>query len=146
MQQILGWILLVFPGILYLGQIISSIDFSLAQKLGLQEAPEMTDPLLQRAERYAAYWDLVSMVWLPVAGFLMIIDHSLWPLVGFFGAAVYLDAAGREAVKMLSFKHEGIRIGPETQHRLFFSTYLIMAVLGMVVIAFSMGRLLNGGM
>ena len=143
MQQVLGWIILILPGILIAGQIISSIDFSLAQKLGLQEAPEMTDPLLQRAERYTAYWDLLTLVWLPIAGALMIVDHPLWPLIGLVGAAIYLDAAGREAAKILSFKHEGIRVGPPRQSRIFFSTYFIMAARGVIVIALSVGHLLN---
>ena len=146
MQQILGWILVIFPGILLVGQVISSINFSLAQKLGLQEAPEETDKLLQRAEKYTAYWDVVTLVWLPVSGVLMIMHHNLWPLAGLFGAAIYLDAAGREAAKILSFKHEGIRIGPKRQHRIFFATYIIMAVLGLVVIAFSVGELLNANL
>ena len=137
MQQILGWILIIFPGILFLGQLISSLNFSLAQKLGLQENPAETDLLLQRAERYTAYWDLVTLCWLPVAGVLMVLNVSVWPIVSFFGATIYLDASGREAAKFLSFKHEGIRIGPPRQQRFFFATYIIMAILAIVVIAYS---------
>ncbi|MEW8430786.1 MAG: hypothetical protein AB2615_13770, partial [Candidatus Thiodiazotropha sp.] len=70
MQVILGWLLIVFPGILYIGQVISSVDFPLAQRLGLQENPHAADPLLQRAERYTAYWDLLTLVWLPLSGIL----------------------------------------------------------------------------
>lgn len=64
-QQLIGWFLIIFPGILFLGQIISSVNFALAQRLGLQENPGETDLLLQRAEKYVAYWDLVTMGWLP---------------------------------------------------------------------------------
>lgn len=138
MQIVLGWILIIFPGILLVGQLISSVNFSLAQKLGLQENPEEADPLLQRAERYVAYWDLVTLVWLPLAGVLMVLDHPAWPLVALFGGAIYIDTAGREAAKNLSFKHEGFRIGPPKQQKFFFATYIMMAVLGIVVVAYSL--------
>ena len=143
MQLFLGWLLIIFPGILYVGQLISSVNFTLAQKLGLQEDPDEADLLLQRAEKYTAYWDLVTLVWLPLSGVLMVINNSSWPLFAFFGGAIYLDTAGREAAKILSFKHEGIRIGSPKQHRLFFSTYLIMAVLAIVVVVYSIGEICN---
>ena len=110
-QLFLGWVLIIFPGIIFVGQIISSVNFSLAQKLGLQEDPDEAAPLLQRAEKYTAYWDLVTLGWLPISGVLMVINCSVWPLVALFGGAIYLDTAGREAAKVLSFKHEGVRIG-----------------------------------
>jgi hypothetical protein len=141
MQSILGWIVIVFPGILYVGQLISSVNFELAQKLGLQENPNEADQLLQRAERYTAYWDLVTLVWLPIAGVLMLTDHSAWPLFALFGSAIYLDTAGREAAKILSFKHENIRIGSPKQRKLFFSTYIMMALLAMFVLIYSVGKI-----
>lgn len=143
MQSVLGWILIIFPGILFVGQVISSVNFPLAQRLGLQENPDHTDQLVQRAERYVAYWDLVTMIWMPLAGVLMVADSSWWPWVGFFAAAIYLDTSGREAAKWLSLKHEGLRMGPEKQHRFFFATYIIMAVLGLVILAYSTADLLG---
>ena len=143
MQVLLGWFLIIFPGILLVGQIISSINFTLAQKLGLQEDPDETDPLLQRAERYTAYWDLITLVWLPLSGVLMVLNNPAWPLVAFFGGTIYVDAAGREVVKILSFKHEGIRIGSPKQHRVFFATYIVMALFGIVVVTYSLGSLSN---
>jgi hypothetical protein len=143
MQLFLGWLLVVFPGLLYVGQIISSISFPFAQKLGLQESPDQADSLLQRAERYTAFWDLLTLCWLPLSGILMIVDHSAWPLFAVIGGAIYLDAAGREAAKILSFKHEGIRVGEPGQHRIFFSIYLIMAALGFVVVIYSIAQVCN---
>ena len=144
MQLILGWIILIFPGILLLGQIISSINFPLAQQLGLQENPDKTDPLLQRAERYTAYWDLLTLVWMPIAGVLMIINHPLWPMMALIGGAIYFDAAGREAAKNLSFKHGGLKVGSPKQHRLFFATYIVMAILGVIVVMYSLEKLYTG--
>lgn len=144
MQLLLGWLLIIFPGILYVGQLISSVNFPLAQKWGLQEDPEEADLLLQRAEKYTAYWDLVTLVWMPLSGVLMVINSSAWPLFALFGGAIYLDTAGREAAKILCFKHEGLRIGTPKQRRFFFSTYLIMAVLGFVVVVYSAGEIWSG--
>jgi len=120
MQEITGWILIIFGGSLYLAQIISSINFSLAQKLGLQEKSETSDPLLLRSERYTAYWNLLTLIWLPVAGYLMIINHYLWPILLLTGGAIYLDTAGREAVKSLSFRHEDVELVPLMNNGYFF--------------------------
>lgn len=141
MEIILGWIMIIFPGILVVGQAISSINFSLAQRLGLQENPEHTDLLVQTAERYAAYWDLITLTWMPLSGLLIVVDNSYWPIVSLIAGAIYFDTSGREAAKMLSFKHQGVRIGPPTQHKFFFSTYFMMATLGIIVIITSLAEL-----
>ncbi|MBT2970787.1 MAG: hypothetical protein B6D72_05705 [gamma proteobacterium symbiont of Ctena orbiculata] len=141
MQTILGWLLIIFPGILYTGQVVSSVNFPLAQRIGLQEDPDDADPLLQRVERYTAYWDLLTLVWLPVSGILMVVDHAAWPLFALAGGAIYLDAAGREAVKILSFKHENIRLGSPVQQRFFFSTYLVMALLAIATLSYAISAL-----
>jgi len=141
MQLFIGWLLIVFPGILFVGQIISSVNFPLAQKLGLQEDPDEADPLLQRAELYAAYWDLVTLGWMPVSGVLMVINNSAWPILALFSGAIYLDCAGREAAKILSFKHEGIQTGKSMQQRIFFSTYFIMGFLAIITIVYALSEL-----
>lgn len=141
MQEVIGWGLLISGGALYLAQVISSVNFQLAQRLGIQEKPEFTDPLLQRSERYTAYWDLVTLVWLPVAGVLMIFDHEWWPIMSLIGGAIYLDTSGREAAKYISFRHEGVKIGTEKQQRIFFSIYIVMAVIAMALIAYSVSVL-----
>ena len=141
LQTTLGWLLIIFPGFLYIGQTISSINFKLAQKLGLQENPEESDKILQRAERYAAYWDLITLGWLPVAGILMIVDHPYWPLITLIGGVIYVDTSGREAAKNLSLQHEGIRTGTPSQKKFFFFTYILMAVIGITVSLYSIGHL-----
>ena len=144
MQLILGWLLIIFPGALYAVQLISSVNFPLAQRLGLQEDPNEADLLLQRAEKYTAFWDLVTLLWMPVSGVLIVMNNTAWPLFALIGGAIYVDAAGREVAKILSLKHEGIRIGAPNQHRFFFSTYLIMGGLGVFVVVYSAGKLWDG--
>ncbi len=141
MQELTGWTLLLVGGGLYLAQLISSINFRLAQKWGIQEDPEHAAPLLIRAERYVAYWDLVTLGWLPLAGVLMIANHTWWSIIALPGAAIYLDMAGREAAKNLSFRHEGLQTGGPRQSRIFFASYLVMALLGIVTLALAIDDL-----
>lgn len=141
MQIVIGWGLLILGGALYFAQVISSVNFQLAQRLGIQEKPESTDPLLQRSERYTAYWDLLALVWLPLAGILMIINHEWWPIISLIAGAIYLDTSGREAAKNISFRHEGIKIGTYKQQRVFFASYIVMAVIAIALIAYSINSL-----
>ena len=143
MQVAIGWGVLILGGALYLAQVVSSVNFGLAQRLGIQENPEDTDSILQRSERYTAYWDLVSLGWLPLAGILMIINHEWWPIVSLIGGAIYLDTSGREAVKNISFRHEGIKTGADKQQKIFFSSYIVMAVIAIIVITYSVNVLVS---
>ncbi len=79
-QIAIGWTCLILGALLYIAQLISSIDFNLAQQLGIQENPEETDSILQTAERYTAWWDLFTLGWLPLAGLLMILESPFWPV------------------------------------------------------------------
>ena len=143
MQLAIGWGVLILGGALYLAQVVSSVNFGLAQRLGIQENPEDTDSILQRSERYTADWDLVTLGWLPLAGILMIINHEWWPIVSLIGGAIYLDTSGREAVKNISFRHEGIKTGADKQQKIFFSSYIVMAVIAIIVITYSVNVLVS---
>ena len=140
-QITIGWVILLFGGTLYIAQIISSFNFSLAQRLGIQEKAENTDALFQRSERYTAYWDLLTLVWLPIAGILMIINHTWWPIMSLIAGAIYLDTSGREAAKNISFRHEGVRVGSDKEQREFFPFYIVMAVISIVIIGYSILKL-----
>lgn len=141
MQEIIGWGLLILGGALYFTQVVSSLNFKLAQQLGIQEKPEFADQILQRSERYTAYWDLVTLGWLPLAGVLMIIDHEWWPIMSLIGGAIYLDTSGREAAKNISFRHEGIKVGTDKQQKLFFASYIVMAIIAIALISYSISAL-----
>ena len=73
----------------------------------------------------------------------MVIDHRYWPVISVIGAAIYLDAAGREAAKNLSFQHEGVKIGTKKEWRVFFSTYIVMALIAIITIIYSIPPLLS---
>lgn len=103
MQLILGWILIIFPGTMFLIQVISSVNFSLAQKPGLQEKPETADSLLIRSERNTAYWDILTLIWLPIGGILMVVNHPWWPLISLIGALFILIPQEEKRQKILAF-------------------------------------------
>ena len=142
MQNAIGWTILLLGGVLYLAQVISSVSFSLAQRLGIQEDPAESDSVLQTAERFTAYWDLVTLGWLPLCGLLMIMDHHWWPIAGLIGGAIYLDASGREAFKIISLRQEGFRLGTKRQQRVFFASYIVMAMIGLGVAGYSIDALM----
>jgi hypothetical protein len=73
----------------------------------------------------------------------MIINHEWWPIMSLIGGAIYLDTSGREAVKIISFRHEGIKIGTDKQKRLFFASYIVMAVIAITLIAYSVSALVS---
>ena len=141
-QIAIGWTCLIPGALLYIAQLISSIDFKLAQQLGIQENPEETDSILQTAERYTAWWDLVTLGWLPLAGLLMILESPCWPVVGLVGGAIYFDTSGREAAKIISLRKEGIRLGTDQQQKIFMGSYVVMAMMGLALIGYSMNALI----
>jgi len=128
-----GW-LFVALSLLVAGQLVSVVDFGLAQRLGLQEKPEGVDPLLGRLEWGTALWDVLVLWTLPVAGILMLLDHSWWPYVALIGGGVYLDTGGREAVKILALHRHGVRVGGPGQLRLFMGTFVFLAATGCLAV------------
>ena len=116
--------------VLYVGQAISIANFSLAQRLGLQESPDDTDPVFSHLELWTARWDLWVLWTLPAAGILMLIDHWLWPYAAVIGGGVFVDAGGREAVKMLGLKERGVQIGSRREFLIASVAYIYMITTG----------------
>jgi len=53
------------------------------------------------------------------------------------GGSIYLDSSGREAVKNISFRHEGLKVGTDNQKKIFSGVYIIMAVIALALITYS---------
>jgi hypothetical protein len=111
MRTTLAIVCILFGAFGWVGQVISGINYELAQKLGLQEKSEGTDPLFRLAERNAARWDGVVLWTLILAGILMLLDSAWWPPVALVAGGIYLDGAGREVAKVRSLKQHGVRVG-----------------------------------
>ena len=131
MRLVLGIICVLFGGIAWAGQLISGINYPLAQRLGLQEKSEGTDPLHRRAETNAARWDSFLLWTVLVSGILMLTNNYWWPYLSLIAGGIYLDAAGREVAKLVSLSQEGFRIGTPQELKfvaVFFTTMFMIAI------------------
>jgi hypothetical protein len=137
-----GIVCVVFGLIVVIGQLVSTIDFGLAQKLGLQEKDDETDPLYRRLELNTARWDLAVFWTLPAAGILMLVHHPWWPCLALVAGAVYVDTAGREAAKVLGLHTQGVKTGSRSEARLYFAFMGIMLLIGIWCIAFGFATLI----
>ncbi len=133
-MRIGGGILFLLMWVVYLGQVVSVINLPLAQRLGLQEQPDTVDPVYARDAAGTARWDLLSMWTLPLAGLLMLLDSSWWPHLALIGGAVYVDTGGRQGIKLLGYRREGVRVGSSQAVDLAFGVYALFLVLGLLAI------------
>lgn len=129
MQIALG-VLFAALGLLYAGQLLSVLDFGLAQRLGLQERPAHVDPLSSHLELWTARFDILWLWTLPAAGLLMLLDHSWWPYAAMVGGGAFVDAGGRELSKVAGLREHGVRTGTPAEQRNVTIALTIMIVLG----------------
>ncbi len=137
MRTTLGIVCILFGAFGWLGQIISGINYELAQKLGLQEKSDGTDPLFRLAERDTARWDSLVLWTLIVAGVLMLLDSAWWPAIALVAGGIYLDAAGREAMKCWSLKQSGVRIGSPGARKVQVVFFTLMAAIALWLLAYT---------
>ena len=140
MTTLIG-ILFVGMSILYVGQLISVVNFPLAQRLGLQESADDADPIFARFELRTAQWDLFVLWLLPVAGVLMLTGHPAWPLAALSGGAFFVDTGGREGFKWLACRDAGLRVGSAGQRRLYIGTLILLIGVGGLAIAMALFEL-----
>jgi len=129
---------IAFGVIGWVGQLISALHFEFAQKLGLQEKDEGTDPLYRSGERHAARWDALVLWPLIAAGVLLALDHDGWPPMALVAAGIYLDAAGREAAKIASLRKGGVQVGTPGNIRVQKICFIVMAVMAAWLITYTL--------
>ena len=120
--------------LLYAGQVLSLVNWPLAVRLGLQEAGDPND-LTHRLELWTARFDVLWLWTLPVAGVLMLIDHSWWPYAAMIGGSAYVDGPGRELFKVLGLREQGVWTGSSREWLAIKVTFLAVVALGGVAIA-----------
>lgn len=133
-MRVLFGLLCLVALLLYVGQLISVINFGLAQRLGLQESPEHADPMSSRLESWTARWDLWVLWTVPAAGILMVIDYWFWPYAAMIGGGAFVDAGGREAAKVLGLREQGRQVGTRREFLLAMAVYVYLIVAGCVSI------------
>lgn len=141
LQIVLGVLWLAVGGLLYAGQFISTVNFPLAQRLGLQEKSENVHPLISELERKAAAWDLFATWFLPVAGVLMLLDHVAWPAVCLVAGGISFDTGGREWAKIRGLMAHGVPVGSAKERRVIFATFSFLAVTGLAGILLGLANL-----
>ena len=133
-MQTVGAVLFTSMWVIYLGQVVSVVDLPLARRLGLQEPADTIDAVYARDAAGTARWDLLSMWTLPAAGVLMFVDNPWWPYLALIGGAVYVDTGGRQAVKLLGYQREGVRVGTPQAVRLAPVVYALFVILGLLAL------------
>ena len=138
MQTALGIIGVVVGVAGLVGQAFSALSPKLAPQQLAQNELSGPDRLYRRLERNSALWDLFVIWTLPVAGVLMLLDHSWWPFVALVAGGACAASGGREFAKMLSFRNEGVRIGGEGEIRLAFTFLGLWGIVAVIVGAYGL--------
>jgi len=139
LEYIIGIAWVTAGTLLYAGQFISTVNFPLARRLGLQEHPETADPMSSRLELMTARWDLV-LLWIPpIAGLLLLLDHAWWPPAYLIAGGVYMDTGGREWTKTTGLAAQGVPTGSARETLVRKVTYGFFIVTGLagIVTAFA---------
>ncbi len=131
-------ILCLAAWLLYVGQLISVVNFPLAQRLGLQESPDHADPLASCLELWTARWDAFWLWTLPLAGILMLMNHWFWPYMALIGGGAFVDAGGREAAKVLGLNQKGVSTGSRREQRIIAGAFVFITAVGCLAIAVSL--------
>lgn len=130
-----GIVCLLFGLLGTVGQLISTVNFPLAQRLGLQEADEHTDALYRHAEHNTARWDIVVNWTLPLAGALMVFGHAWAPYVALVAGGIHLDTGGREIVKVWALRAHSVSIGTHKESKMTIGFLVAISVVGAWTIA-----------
>ena len=94
MTIIWGIILTIVSSIAYFGQLITAFWPENAVKWGLSEPETDVDLAFYADVRGEAFWDIVVLWTLPIAGVLLILNSPLWVYFGLVGSGMYLYFAG----------------------------------------------------
>ena len=143
MRIALGIVALVVGSVGFIGQLVSAVDFRLAQTLGLQEKDEETDPLYRRLELNTARWDLFVLWTLPVAGALMLAGHAWWPVAALVAGGIHVDVGGRETAKLLGLRAGGVRVGSAREIRLGLTLLPLLTFVGLALVVYSLTVLVS---
>jgi len=124
-----GVVLTLLSLIGWVGQAIAALSPRTAARLGLAESE--VDAAFAADVRAEAIWDIFVLWTLPVAGILLILNHSWWAYFGLVGGGMYLYFAGRGILQRLFMQRRGIRIGTPTNVK---SAYVFCSLWGVAAV------------
>jgi hypothetical protein len=118
MTTAIGAVILIAGLIAWIGQTLSFLAPSLAERLGVLEPKGEIDESLRVIEASAEGLTDMLLTWtLPVSALLMLLDHPLWPYLGLTGAGVFLYVAGLITLSRVYLKREGRKVGRPASER-----------------------------
>jgi len=97
----------------WLGQILSWMAPSSAERLGLTESRSAVDAVYHADITGEAAWDTFTLWTMPAAGALLALDVSVWTYFGLVGGGMYLYFAGRGIVTRIVMLRHGVKIGTD---------------------------------
>ncbi|MGI9659571.1 MAG: hypothetical protein ACR2OD_11730 [Gaiellaceae bacterium] len=125
----------------FVGQLISVVDFELAQRLGLQEKSDHAGALFSRLEQNTARWDIAVLWTLVPVAVLMLVDHSWWPWLALATGGMHVDAGGRELAKFYGLRADGVAVGTQSEQRTFQLFLIAMSAIGAALIGYALAVL-----
>ncbi len=134
MHVIWGIVVLIVSMIGWVGQAITAFAPQLAVKLGVTEPEAGVDPLFHADVRGEAYWDVLTIWTLPVAGLLLILGSDAWAYFGLVGGGMYVYFAGRGIFVRRMMQQRGMRIGKPDAVRTTMTFLAVWGVIGIVTI------------
>ena len=141
MNIIWGVILIIISLIGWLGQIITALSPTVAAKLGVTEPEADVDPTFDADGRGEAFWDMVTLWTLPVAGILLIFNSPWWAYFGLVGGGMYLYFAGRGIAVRLVMQRREIRIGKPETLKVFYVFLTLWGLIAIVTIIMAVAAL-----
>lgn len=133
---------MVLLGLLaWIGQALSWILPKQAAEWSLTEHESDVDPVFYADVRGEAAWDTMSLWTLPLAGALLLLDHSWWPYFGLIGGGTYAYFAGRGIAARRAMRRRGIQIGSDQSVRTAYVFLALWGVVALVAIVAAIGEL-----
>ena len=126
-----GIVVTLLSLIAWVGQAIAVLSPRTAAKLSLAEPESEVDPAFAADIRAEAIWDIFVLWTLPVAGILLILNHSWWAYFGLVGGGMYLYFAGRGILQRLFMQQRAIRIGTPNNVK---SAYVFCSLWGVAAV------------
>ena len=138
MNTVIGIVVIVVGLICWIGQTLALLAPHIAVKLGLCEPEEEMDHTLYTIETKAHGLTDLLLTWtLPVAGLLIILDHSFWPILALIGGGIYLYFPGIISFHRVFLKKHGIKMGSPSAIKAtyVFSIIWVLSALTMIILA-----------
>jgi hypothetical protein len=128
--RIITGVIFILFWIVYLGQLITVLNYKLAQKLGFQEPSNILDPVFQGDVKSVAVWDLIVLWTIPLTGVFMLINLDNWTVLGLISGSVYIDTGGRQLFKLYNFMKHQIKVGSasDIKNQNYFMSFLYFLV------------------